>query len=145
LTFDEHQRRLLDAVLDGLIPGGDAWPSAGSLGLHDEIVRLARLSPGHPESLIRLLDQLDDGFPDESRQSREETLRRLETADADTFGVAVVLAYNAYYTHPAVLAVVAEKTGYEARPPQPLGYELEPFDESLLSAIKKRPPFYRHT
>ena len=44
---------------------------------------------------------------------------------------------------PRVRDVVEQVTGYEARPPQPLGYDLPPVDEALLSEVKKRKPFWR--
>jgi hypothetical protein len=42
-----------------------------------------------------------------------------------------------------VRRVVEQETGYEDRPPQPLGYELEPFDEALLERQRARQPFWR--
>ena len=45
----------------------------------------------------------------------------------------------AYYSHPQVIAAF----GWRIEPPQPLGHELEPFDESLLEQVKARPPFWR--
>jgi hypothetical protein len=47
--------------------------------------------------------------------------------------------YIAYYQHPRVL----EALGREARPPHPEGYEIEPFDPSLLEPVRRRPKLYR--
>ena len=55
----------------------------------------------------------------------------------------VTLAYTAYYIEPRVRAVIERETGYENRPPQPLGYALEPFDERLLDKQRQRAPFWR--
>ena len=34
-------------------------------------------------------------------------------------------------------------TGYPARPPQPHGHPLEPFDERVLATVRARTPHYR--
>jgi hypothetical protein len=39
--------------------------------------------------------------------------------------------------------LIARLTGYPNRPPQPEGYALEPFDESLLAAVRARGPIWR--
>ena len=39
----------------------------------------------------------------------------------------------------ALIADLKERVGYEARPPQPLGHDLPPFDESLLARQKRHP------
>lgn len=46
---------------------------------------------------------------------------------------------TAYYSHPAVI----QAFGWPLAPPQPEGYTLEPFDESLLAPVKRRKPFWR--
>jgi hypothetical protein len=42
-----------------------------------------------------------------------------------------------------VRIAIERETGYENRPTQPRGYELEPFDERLLETQKRRAPFWR--
>jgi len=42
-----------------------------------------------------------------------------------------------------VRAVLAARAGYEARPPQPLGHHLAPFDPALLEPQRARKPFWR--
>ena len=44
-----------------------------------------------------------------------------------------------------VLAGIERATGYPDRPPQPLGFEMEPFDESILAVVRSRGPQYRDT
>jgi len=54
--------------------------------------------------------------------------------------------YTAYYTDPRVLAQIHAATGYNAVPPQPQGYALEPFgafDESLLEPVREMQPIWR--
>jgi hypothetical protein len=70
-------------------------------------------------------------------------LKTLEASEPDAFATLILYAYGAYYTDTRVRAVVEQRTGYPARPPQPEGYELPPFDERLLEKVKQRPPFWR--
>ena len=84
--------------------------------------------------LAELLDRL---VPD------EPALRALEAERPDAFAALVELVYVAYYTDPRVLAHLEAATGYPARPPQPHGHPLEPFDERVLATVRARTPHYR--
>lgn len=42
-----------------------------------------------------------------------------------------------------MLEHIERSTSYPARPPQPEGYELEPFDDAVLETIRKRGPLFR--
>ncbi len=129
---------LLDTILNTLLPGDIDWPSAGSLGL-------AAAVRGDCDSaaLATIVGATPAGFADGDADARETTLRAIETAHPDAFERLVAAAYLAYYTDPRVRHVIERQTGYAARPPQPLGYELEPFDEALLATQKQRAPFWR--
>jgi hypothetical protein len=144
MELTEGQSRVLNAVLRGLLPGTDVWPSAAGLGLEGRVAELAALDPDHPAILDGFLAALPDGFEELSdAERRHEVLQSMEASLPDAFGVVLVLAYNAYYTNPQVLTVVSERTGYAARAPQPEGYELDPFDESSLETVRQREPFWR--
>lgn len=126
----------LAAVLDTLLPGDADWPAAGSLdGLAAQVAAKA------PDGA--LLAALPAGFATLPAEAREATLREVEQAHPAAFERLVAAAYLAYYTHGAVRMVLERVTGYEARPPQPLGYDLPPFDESLLDTQRRRAPFWR--
>jgi hypothetical protein len=124
----------LAAILDTLLPGSpEGWPSAGALAgkLREEPDAAAIIAALPPDFAMRDVD------------AREAALRTIETAHPAEFDRLVNATYLAYYTDPGVRQVIERLTGYEARPPQPLGYELEPFDERLLDNQKKRAPFWR--
>jgi hypothetical protein len=127
-----------DAILATLLPGEGPWPSAGTLGLAAAL----RADLG-ADDVVALEQALPPGFATLAAPSREDLLRSVETAQADLFDRLVTAAYTAYYVDPRVRAVIERETGYENRPPQPLGYELEPFDEALLEKQKQRAPFWR--
>jgi hypothetical protein len=126
----------LAALLDTLLPGDADWPAAATLdGLAAQVAE--DIAPAH------LLAALPVGFAGLDADRREAAVQGLEAAQPAAFERLVAAAYLAYYTHDAVRAVLERLTGYEARPPQPLGYELPPFDETLLETQKRRAPFWR--
>lgn len=116
------------ALLSTLLPGDAHWPAAGTLNL---ALDTALLSP------------IFAALPDNFAAGDEAALAAVERAQPAAFAALVHALYVAYYTHPSVRAVLAERSGYEARPPQPLGHELAPFDPVLLEPQRARPPFWR--
>lgn len=134
----------LIALLDTLLPGDEAdWPAAGAHGLAVRTATLADDMPGGAEAIAGVLDALPQGFADLPQPRREEYLREIEAQDAARFDTVVTAAYNAYYTDPAIRDIIERLTGYPNRPPQPEGYALDPFDESLLDAVKARGQIWR--
>lgn len=135
---------LLDAVLDTLLPGdGVDWPAAGAHGLATKTREMAALHPEGAKLLNDLLDGLPDGFSAFPADVREAHLADIETRDPQLFAVTLSAAYNAYYTDTDIRDIIERVCGYENRPPQPLGYELPPFDESLLDHVKARGSTWR--
>ncbi|MHA3700582.1 hypothetical protein ACXR2U_00225 [Jatrophihabitans sp. YIM 134969] len=133
----------LPAVLDTLLPANRHLPAAGAMGLADAVLVDARWSPEFAETLDWLGDALPDSFVTADEPTRVDVLRSLEAAEPRRFATIVNLAYNAYYVQPDVLALIESESGFIARPPQPLGYELEPFDPAIMTTISQRAPFWR--
>jgi hypothetical protein len=129
----------LALVLDTLLPGDGPWPSAGAVDLAAAI----RAEGDGEACLAEILAALPPDFAAADVGTREAMLRAIEVAHADAFERLVTLAYTAYYVAPVVRIAIERETGYENRPPQPRGYELEPFDERLLETQKRRAPFWR--
>jgi len=134
---------VLSAVLDRLLPPVDDLPGAGTLGLSERVRRDAASAPVVGELAARVLRGLPRGYDTLDERAQVVALQEAEAADAVDFAGLVNVAYNAYYTDRRVLERLERTTGYAARPPQPLGYELEPFDESLLAKVREREPFWR--
>lgn len=128
---------LLAIVLDTLLPGDGPWPSARDVDLADAL----RADP--EREIDAVLAALPQGFAADDADSREAALRAIEATHGAAFERLVTLAYTAYYIEPRVRAVIERETGYENRPPQPLGYALEPFDDRLLDKQRQRAPFWR--
>jgi hypothetical protein len=143
-VLSPDQRVLLDAVLDRLLPANGPVPPAGALGCAAAI----DATLGRDPALRRLfLDGLTEievrGLADSA--DPDTTLREVEAASPTFFAALVNHAYRAYYTHPRVLQGLEETTGYPARPPQPLGHAMPPWDPDLLVKQRERPPFWRRT
>jgi hypothetical protein len=121
----------LPELLATLLPGDTDWPSGDTIA--------AFLSADAAPAFATILAQLPPGFV----RGDEATLRAIEAACPEAFERVVTESYLAYYTDPAVRGVIERLTGYEARPPQPHGYALPPFDETVLAVQKQRAPFWR--
>ena len=127
---------LLVAVLDRLLPPNGDFAGAGGLGLAAQV----------PASAAQpILAALPADFLALDAAAQVAALQAVEAANRLGFHELVRFAYVAYYRDSRVLARIELATGYPDRPPQPLGYELEPFDESLLDVVKARGPQYRDT
>ena len=138
------EKDALVILLDTLLPGdGSDWPAAGQHGLADRTRDLAALFPGGSEALETILTALPKCFTHNAQDMRETQLKAIEDTQPEAFEKTVSAAYNAYYTDPGIRDIIERLTGYENRPPQPEGYDLPPFDESLLDQVKARGPIWR--
>ena len=133
------------AVLDCLVPGDtDGWPAAGQHGLAPKMLELLEtLSVDGRQQLAIFLSQLPTNFPALSKDEQINSLKIMEVANPDAVETILKACYSAYYTDPEIRRILELKTGYEARPPQPLGYDMLPFDESLLEPVRARGPIWR--
>ena len=133
--------------MDRAIPPVDELPGAGSMGLVPEVERIAGKAPRLNDSLIKVMGALSldlhahakGGFNSLDAEEQDEAVRTVEGAMPDDFANFLELIYLAYYGD----GRVHKRIGWHGRPPQPEGYQLEPFDESILENIRKRPPFWR--
>ncbi len=126
----------LDALLDTMLPGGDGFPSASAAGVREWLLGESRFA----HALAEVLELLPERFEDQEFDVRAELLAKIEKTAPGRFNDAVLAAYSGYYTRPSVLAVIETACGYKAGPPQPGGYELPPFDESILNVPGSREP-----
>ncbi|SMY08172.1 hypothetical protein [Flavimaricola marinus] len=131
----------MSAMLDTMIPGDADFPAASAIGLHDALTTHDRFAA--PYAAITAL--LPDGFDALSAKDKEAALTDLERQSPAEFNALTVGAYSLYYTHPQVAAVIEALTGHTARPPQPAGHPLEPFDPAMVAVPAARGPLYRPT
>ena len=128
-----------DALFDTLLPGDGNFPPASATSLAARVAMHDRFAATLPPILARL----PQGFGDRPATARIETLRAVELANPSAFAALQTGAYSLYYTHPAVAAAIARTTGLVARPPQPEGYTLKPFDPALVAVPAARRRQYR--
>ena len=72
-------------------------------------------------------------------EEQDAVLRDVEGEHPAFFEAVVSHVYQAYYSHPTVIQLL----GLEARPPQPLGHALPPFDAAITRSMSKRGALYR--
>ena len=123
----------LDALLGTLLPGGQDWPSAAQTQVAAFMTRRAAEFPRLAGAIAELRAGLPADFAERGAARRAACLRELEARDPALLAPIVEEAYRGYYTDPSVLAAIERKTGYPARPPQPLGRKVQPFDWSVLA------------
>jgi hypothetical protein len=134
-------------MLDLVIPPADDFPGAGGLGLTERLerssLRYGRLRSG----LLAVLDamsldmasRVEGGFAALDEERQIAALKTVETNLPVQFGEFIELVYETYYTD----SRVHERIGWAGRPPQPEGFDLEPWDSSVLENARKREPFWR--
>ena len=133
--------------MDRLIPAVDDLPAAGQMGLGPEVERIAGEVPRYANALesvlgalaTDLLSRATGGFRALSPDDQDDAIRVIERNIPNGFGTFLEIVYLAYYLQPAV----HRRIGWVGRPPQPEGFELPPFDESILETVRKREPFWR--
>ena len=121
---------LLADLVDVLIPGGDGWPSAATVGVQS-VVSLRLLEELGKADLARLGQAiLLAGGPlaGRSEEERVAIVRRLEAAEPELFGWVRDAAYFAYYESPFVAAAINAKGHLYDLRPHAKGYPVAPFD-----------------
>jgi Gluconate 2-dehydrogenase subunit 3 len=147
--FTAEQEDMLHALLDEVIPpsADGRLPGAGGLDLIGHVVRTVRqmpmLAPVVQYGLSAIAElagtRSADGWAGLSRAERSALLAEFAAGDQLFMPALLFLAYSGYYQHPRVV----EALGLEARPPHPQGYAMEPFDTTLLDAVRRRGKIYR--
>ncbi len=148
-TSDDSRRVILRAVMDRLIPAVDDLPPAGEMGLADQVRKIADSVPRYDAALSTVLDafaldpsaRVAGGFRALDGETQDNAIRVIENSLPAQFSVLLEIVYLAYYSSPDV----HQRIGWAGRPPQPEGFELPPFDESILEKVRKRKPLWRKT
>lgn len=138
-TIDQN---LLTAILDRLIPAIEDLPSAGQMGISDEIVRLSGQQARFQkifENSIAVFRSENPSFETLDGAQQDDAIRAYEQAHAESFDSIITISYIVYYKDDRV----HKRLGWSGKTPQPDGNEMEPWDESVLDNIRKREPFWR--
>ena len=146
-ALTETQRHTLRAVMDRLIPPVDQLPGAGSMDLLPEVERLAAEHGRYGQALLQFLAALadvtptatDGNFPSIDGAQQDQEIKKIEQSLPQDFAAVLEMVCLAYYNQPEVHA----RIGWTGSAPQPTGFALPPFDESILDTARQRPPFWR--
>ena len=112
------------------------------MGLFDDVERMAAQHNRYRLSLRRFIDAVSgtkQRFAELAPEQQDDAIKAFESSAASDFANVLEVVYIAYYSRPEVHARIGWRTG----PLQPLGFELPPFDESILDTVRQRPPFWR--
>lgn len=153
--FTDHQRDLLTAALNRIIPAQDQFPGAGDMDgaawVEQAVIERAAAdqAAGRTPDLRRLftegLAQLEiaaaqrgaAAFVQLSPEQQDDALRQVEADHPDFFNALVRQCYNGYYTNPDIFDLI----GYTI--PSPQDYQPLPFDERLLEPQRRRGQLWR--
>ncbi|MFW6174231.1 MAG: gluconate 2-dehydrogenase subunit 3 family protein [Chloroflexota bacterium] len=143
----DYDRVILTEVMDRLVPPVGDLPGAGGLDLRERLERISQRVPRLRKALIMTLDafsldvtaRAEGGFAAMSPEAQDKAIRVVEGNMPEQFTGLLELVYEVYYTD----SRVHEHIGWVGRPPQPEGFEMEPWDESILNNIRNRKPFWR--
>ncbi|CAB4669847.1 unannotated protein [freshwater metagenome] len=111
---------ILERFTNELLPGNGHWPSASEIQVSSTMQKFAERDSQQQVMLAQLLDFL------EMHNETAAVAAALEMKDPDLFSFAKVLAFEAYYTSPKVRDVIAQRSRYANRPPQPAGFQVVP-------------------
>lgn len=146
--FDQHERAVLRAAMDEIIPAAEGMPAASEVGAVQYLDRIVRQTPSLMREFARVLAQLEEvsqkrftkDFLSLSRADRVAVLAALEKQDPQhIFNHLRDFVYEAYYTQPKVWKLI----GYEFYATSQAGPRMKPFDESVLAEVRKMPKLYR--
>jgi hypothetical protein len=147
--FSGDELRTLACVLDLLIPPSSdgRLPGAGEVGIGARIDQLAERDPGLRAVVAAGVAALDElahsggasGFAALAGEGRLAALQEVAKAQPGLVPSLIFHTYAGYYQQGRVL----EGLGLDARPPFPIGHQLEPFDGALLDPVRRRAKLYR--
>ena len=135
IAFSDHEREVLHAICDEIIPAGRGFPAPSEVGVVDEFFTryiapsgstIAQF-PNATEDLFKTaLATFGQEFATKDRAGRVADLARLEAEQPEFFGQLRALTYAGYYSRVAVILALQRNhdAGRDYRgPPQPYGYE----------------------
>lgn len=121
---------LFAGLMDELIPGGNGWPSASSVGVQSLVA--IRLSEQAGEAVLgRIVDaMIAAGGPLAGRSMRERVVivKNFEAAEPELFEQVRIATTFAYYENPFVVEAIRRQGRPYALRPHLLGYPMRSFD-----------------
>ena len=145
--FSSKQKDFIISILNIIIPKSDGFPSAGEIEVYNHIDNILSDSPYLKRIFIEGLNSIQyesnilfkKDFISLNDSEKNIVLKNIEHMKTDFFNALILHTYNGYYTNDIVLNLL----GPHARPPQPLGYDIEEGNLSSLEVVKSRGIIYR--
>ena len=142
-----QQKCLMKCVLDLVIPPNGELPGAGELGLVAYIDQIIGKSTELKQMVCDALSQIEiistSCFMKEFERLVEEqqikVLCQFERQEPKIMETLVRHTYHGYYSNSRIL----NHLDVGSKPPQPMGYNIEPGDFTLLGKVKNRGRIYR--
>lgn len=146
------QQAILTAIQNELVPPEGELPGAGESGGAAAVDSYLHARPPLQTHVLTILGAVDASAQSRAAEpssdsrplspfaalpaaARVAVLRAVEAEHPEPFRTLVELTYTAYYTNPAIQALL----GPDAQPPQPHGYPPPaPFDPRRLERVKQR-------
>ncbi|MFO0990879.1 MAG: hypothetical protein U1E67_02965 [Hyphomicrobiales bacterium] len=138
--------KFLATLVDSIAPGGVATeavtlPPASLVGC-DLALAAAMSGSSNLRAIVEVIAERAgsaEAFVGSKASVRADNLETVQRDRPDQFASLVTVTQAHYYTHPQVLAAL----NWPARPPQPAGHALPPFDEGLLAPVRARGAIWR--
>ena len=132
--------------VDSIIPSTEEMPAASEVIAVDDIKWLLEETQKYEESLIRCLNfikkepltRVEGGIKELSEDQKIEILTLMQSIIIDAFDLFVEVIYLLYYSKDEVHKKISWNTNESAEE-----NKMEKFDESILSKIKQREPFWK--
>ena len=145
--LSRNQLRSLSIVLNRLIPAVDDIPAAGEMGLEEQILNIVDTIPRLRSAVLASIaafesDPIIDakgGLAALSEEEQDQVIATVESYLPMTFNGFLEAVYLAYYGDPRVHKRISWRSG----PLQPLGFDIKPFDYSIIDKVKHMKPLWR--
>ncbi len=142
MTTSDQSTRMMQSILDLLIPPIENLAGAGGLNLEDELHRMSTEHSKYTGVIDRSIDAITSILASTGLNSQvtSEVIQQFESSDPRLFELLLEIVYTAYYSDTRV----HERIGWKSGALQPEGHPMPPWDESILDRVRKRKPFWTH-
>ena len=145
-AFSKTQKQVLAIIVNMMIPAEGDMPGAADATIFSGI--LVRME--EKESAVKMAlgiieemstNQAGGSFLALDNDEQQGVIESFRSAQADLTRLFQLCTVASYYQDDRVMNAL----GLEARPPHPVGYEVEQTDWSLLDPVRAKEKFYRKT
>ena len=134
-------------IMDLIIPAVDDLAGAGSMGLIIELEKLCKKYEVIYFSIKRIINAIEldpisranGSFLFMDKENQIEIIETIELNLSEDFSIFLNGIYSIYYMDKNV----KKRIDWKYNSIQPQGFEIKPWDESMLNEIKKRKPFWK--